>query len=276
MNRWYSFISWQFIWLGQFIWLEQFIWLGGQQQLNKVNINPINLLGSTVNFQFNVINLGVIIDDLLTMRDRVLRICRTSFTNFISYTSFEGCFQLRPAYTALIHAFASNRLDYCNSLLAGSTDELTNKLQSVLRSVARLVLRKLKFDPIKDDLCDQLHWFPIRQRIQYKLGVLVYKCLQGAAPSYFADISPVGNGSQHLRSATHENLAVPRTDSSHGPRSFAVSGPTLWNLLPVVELETTHIPLKAFKSKLKTYLIIIAYDQWTCWNTSKFLMLTCF
>src|SRR6218665_140496 len=57
----------------------QFICLGGQQQLNKVNIDSINLLGSTVNFQSSVINLGVAIDGPLTMRDHVLRICRTSF-----------------------------------------------------------------------------------------------------------------------------------------------------------------------------------------------------
>ena len=60
---------------------------------------------------------------------------------------------------------------------------ITNKLQSVLRSEARLVLRKLKFDPITDDLRDQLLWLPICQRIQYKLGVLVYKCLHGDASS---------------------------------------------------------------------------------------------
>ena len=47
-------------------------------------------------------------------------------------------------------------------------------------------------------------------------------------------ISPVGNGSQRLRSAARGNLAVPRTRTVRmGPRSFAVSGPTLWNSLPV-------------------------------------------
>jgi len=45
-----------------------------------------------------------------------------------------------------------------------------------------------------------------------------------------------------------------------GPRSFAVSGPTLWNSL-MVELKTTHIPFETFKLKLKTYLFTIAYDQ---------------
>jgi len=50
-----------------------------------------------------------------------------------------------------------------------------------------------------------------------------------------------------------------------GPRSFAVSGPTLWNLLPV-ELKTMQIPLESIKSKLKTCLFTKAHDQWSSWN----------
>src|SRR6218665_961313 len=64
-----------------------------------------------------------------------------------------------------------------------------------------------------------------------------------------------------LRSAARGELAVPRTRTVRmGPRNFAVSGPTLWNSLPV-ELQTVHIPLETFKSKLKTYLFSIAYHQ---------------
>ena len=35
---------------------------------------------------------------------------------------------------------------------------------------------------------------------------------------------------RYLRSATHGDLLVPKTRTvTHGPRSFAVSGPTVWN-----------------------------------------------
>jgi len=72
---------------------------------------------------------------------------------------------------------------------------------------------------------------------------------------YLADtISPVGKGSQRLRSAAHGSLTVPLTRTVRmGLRSFAVSGPTLWNSLPV-ELKNMQIQLESFKSKLKTYL----------------------
>src|SRR6218665_2878225 len=129
----------------------QFIWLGGRQQLNKVNINSINLLGSTVNFKSSVINLGVTIDGPLTIKDHVLRICRTSFYQLRQLRVIRGRSQSRPVRLSYMHLF---QVDYCNSLLAGVSNELINKLQSVLCSAALLVLKKRKFDPITDDLRD--------------------------------------------------------------------------------------------------------------------------
>src|SRR6218665_3328094 len=103
------------------------------------------------------------------------------------------------------------------------SDELINKVQSVGPYSDRRpawVLRKRKFNHITDDLRNQLHWFRIRQRIQYKLGLLVCKCLRGDAPSYLADmISPLGKGSQRLRSAAHGSIVVPPTRTVRmGPR----------------------------------------------------------
>ena len=125
----------------------QFIWLGGQQQLLKVGIESVTLLGDTVIFQSSVNDLGVMIDGPLTMRDHVQKICCTSSYQLRQLRVIRGSLSI-DACTMLVHAFVSRRLDYCNSLLAGISNELVNKLQSVLRSAARLILRKRKFDPI--------------------------------------------------------------------------------------------------------------------------------
>jgi len=41
--------------------------------------------------------------------------------------------------------------------------------------------------PRQSAILRQLHWLKAPERIQYKLAVLVYKCLNGMAPSYLAD-----------------------------------------------------------------------------------------
>jgi len=95
-----------------------------------------------------------------------------------------------------VHAFVSSRLDYCNSLLYGVSDELLQKLQVTQNAAARVVTGARKFDHITPVL-HEVHWLPVRQRIRFKLAMTVYKCLSGLAPAYLADdcvlVSSVAN-----------------------------------------------------------------------------------
>ena len=164
--------------------------------------------------------------------------------------------------TALVHAFVTGRLDCCNSLLPGINKELLNRLESVLRSAARLVMRKRKFDPISEDIRNTLHWLLVRQRIEFKLGILAFKYLHGDAPSYLIESLSqvaVNPALQAHRSTTRGDLVVPRTVKM-GPRSFCVSGPKLWNSLPL-EIRNHQHTLETFKAKLKTYLFKKAYSS---------------
>ena len=155
----------------------------------------------------------------------------------------------------LVNAFVSSRLDYCNSLLSGISESLLSKLQSVQNAAARLITRTRKFDHITPILRN-LHWLPVRQRIDFKVVTLMYKCLQGLAPSYLAvDCVRVSQlpGRRHLRSADTGTLSAPRFSSNYGRRSFGVYGSTVWNSLPV-ELRTTDVSVLTFRRKLKTHL----------------------
>ena len=128
-------------------------------------------------------------------------------------------------------------------------------IPGILRFCARLVMRKRKFDPISEDIRNTLHWLPVRQRIEFKLGIVAFKCLHGDAPPYLTESLSL----QAHRSATRSDLVVPRTQTvKMGPQSFCVSGPMLWNSLPL-EIRNHEQTLESFKAKLKTYLFKKAY-----------------
>ena len=234
----------------------QFIWLGSRQQLSKVGIDHIHLGNHAVTSQSTVCNLGVHLDGQLTMKVHVQRISQTSFYQLRQLRSVRRSLSVN-ACTALVHAFVTSRLDYCNSLLAGIGDGLIDQLQTVMRVAARLVLRKRKFDPISADIRDRLHWLPIRSRIDFKLGLLVYKCLHGIAPAYLTEMLVLKStvpALSRLRSTARGDLLVPRTKTKTiGPRSFATSGPALWNKLPD-DLRDPSLSLPVFKQRLKSYL----------------------
>ena len=115
----------------------------------------IDLAGSTLTFQSSVNDLGVLIDSQLTMREHVQRVCRSSFYQLRQLRVIRSSLSMKTC-TALVHAFVTSRLDYCNSLLSGINKELLNRLESVLRSAARLVLRNgnsIRSPTISETLC---------------------------------------------------------------------------------------------------------------------------
>jgi len=73
----------------------------------------------------------------------------------------------------VVQAFISSRLDYCNSLLCGIAGNLLQNLQSVQNAAARLITKTGRREHITPVL-RELHWLPVRQRIDFKLAVLVY------------------------------------------------------------------------------------------------------
>jgi len=87
---------------------------------------------------------------------------------------------------------------------------------------------ELKFDRgLIHLLHSELHWLDIPQRIQFKLGITVHRCLQGSAPQYRVDCCKSTTDAvsrQRLRSASRHQLIVPRhRRTSFGRRAFSVA-----------------------------------------------------
>ena len=104
----------------------------------------------------------------------------------------------------------------------------------------------------------QLHWLPVRRRVEYKLAVFTYRALHHQAPAYLVEDCRLvaDSGRRSLRSADTMNCIVPRTHNSFGDRSFAVAGPHIWNSLPP-HLRQPDIGLDRFRRDLKTYLFTL-------------------
>ena len=99
----------------------------------------------------------------------------------------------------------------------------------------------------------QLHWLPVRQRVTFKIAVLVCQCLTGQAPAYLADDCQLST--RRLRSTDTATCVVRRSNNSFGDRCFAAAGPRLygvWNMLPIYLRLCDS--LGQFKRMLKTHL----------------------
>jgi len=135
----------------------------------------------------------------------------------------------------LVREFISGRLDYCISLLYGMTECLFQRLQSVQNAAARLITRTGRREHITPVL-RELHWPPVRRRVDFQLATFMYKTLHGRMPRYLSDdCQLISDASRRIRSSdtfTLKCFAVPRTRTRMGDRSFAVAGPQIWNSPP--------------------------------------------
>ena len=103
-----------------------------------------------------------------------------------------------------------------------------------------------------------LHWLRSPECIDFKLAVLVYRCLHGQAPRYLSDYFQrvADSNRRHLRSSSSSQLVIRRTLlSTVGDGAFPVAGSRLWNSLPPESPDVTSAPtLTVFRNRLKTHL----------------------
>ena len=137
-------------------------------------------------FKKSVKNLGFALDCHLTINAHVSNIARTCYFELRRLTSIRR-FLTSTATAALVSAFVLSRIDYCNSLLFGSTHDVTSHLQRIQNYAARVILRLPKSSSITIHL-KSLHWPPVRVRSTYKIACLCYHCHSSTATSYVTDI----------------------------------------------------------------------------------------
>src|ERR1043165_2742031 len=153
-------------------------------------------------------------------------------------------------------SIVSTRLDYCNSLLYGTSHKNIQRLQRVQNTLARVVTSTRKYDHIKPVL-HELHWLPVRQRIDYKVKLITHKVLHTNQPQYLNGLITEYTPSHQLRSESKRQL-VKSTGllTAMGHRTFTHALEKVWNNLTedIRLCETIHI----FKSRLKTHLCKVA------------------
>ena len=142
----------------------------------------ITIRNAQILFKKSVNNLGFPLDCHLTKNAHVSNIARTCYFELRRLASIHR-FLTSTATATLVSAFVLSRIDYCNSLLFGSTHDVTSHLQQIQNYAARVILRLPRSSSIAIHL-KSLHWLPVKLRRTYKIACLCYHCHGSTAPSY--------------------------------------------------------------------------------------------
>ena len=218
----------------------------------------ISVAGSTIAYSVKLKSLGVTLDQSLSFNQHVQNIVKASNFHIRALRHIRPFLDKSVANTVAC-SIVSSRLDYCNSVLYGTSATNIRKLQHVQNHLARVVSGAKRRDHITPILQD-LHWLPIEYRIRYKVALITHQVLKEQQPQYLAELATRHQPARNLRSSAQNRLAKPLINFSRlGSQSFTSASETVWNSLPnklkLLNCKTT------FKKQLKTVLFNIAYNS---------------
>ena len=224
---------------------------GPKKYVESSDCDHICIEGENISFSNNARNLGVYFDCTFSMEHHVKQLCKSLFFE-LRKISHMRAFLNEASLQKLVTSFVLSRMDYCNSLLINLPNDTITKLQRIQNHAARLVLKKAKRDHVTP-LFRKLHWLPLQARIDYKICVLCFKCINKTAPSYLSDLLEQYVPSRLLRSGSQNLLKIPpRANKKNTEKAFKHCAPYIWNSLPSDIREAKSE--SQFKNDLKTHL----------------------
>ena len=219
--------------------------------ISSVGCQSADIGGSCIPFQTTVTYLGVHLDQTLSMKQHISSLCRTTFLALRRIVSIR-LFLSNSSTEKLVASMITSRLDCCNAIFTGVSDEQIAHIQKIQNNAARLILKKSKRGHVTP-LLKELHWLPVKYRIQYNLATLTFRHFDSTLPPYLSSSLCIYQPSRSLRSSIERLLKIPKTNlKTFGERSFGYIAPTVWNLLPADLRASPFLP--AFKANLKMYL----------------------
>src|SRR6266536_3408082 len=235
------------------------IWFSSSRRQHQIPATSLQVGSDTVIPASSVRDLGIYLDCDVSMKTHVSKTVSCCFSILRQIRSIRRSVT-RSVTASLAVALVLYRLDYRNATLAGLPDPQPDRIQSVLNAAARLVYSSRKYDHITPIL-SELHWLRVPQRIEYKLAVLTYRCMNGLAPQYLADdfqrVADI-DSRRRLRSAVTNKLFFPFfRRATLGGRSFNAAAARVWNSLS--SAVTSSASLSSFKRALKTELYTRSY-----------------
>ena len=233
------------------------ILFGTDYTRKHLDINHLIVGDSNINIATSgsVRNLGVYLDCDLSMRTQVSKICQSAHYNIRNVGKIRKILD-EDNCKIIIQSLVTNRLDYCNSLLHGISNNNIERLQKVQNKAAKLITLKKKSEHVTPIL-ESLHWLPVHQRIKFKMLCIVFKSLNEAAPSYLSDLLCRYAPQRTLRSQGENLLITPDHRLQLADRALSIAGPKMWNGIPGHLKECPTVD--SFKGQLKTELFKETY-----------------
>ena len=217
-------------------------------------VNSVKLADVIITPTDSAKNLGFKFDDQLSLNLQISAVIQKCNMNLRNYYRI-GSKLTHSLKVQLVHGGVLFLIDYCNAVYGGLSEEDLQRLQKVQNSAVRFIFGlKLSDRQHIMPYLKQLHFLPVKHRIQYKLCVMVFKCINNMAPTYLTELINMRETKQQAVRLDDDFYVLKRPPAPNFRQTeaaFCLSGPAAWNALPYnIRCQANF---QKFKGTLKQY-----------------------
>ena len=199
-------------------------------------LNPASLLGFMLTRDLTGVN------KLTQSLRKFRRQCALRWTRqYVNY----------PTAITIYNSLIQPLFDYCDIVWDNCSITSKTRLQKLQNRAARVITQQ-SYDIRSEEIRNQLRWVTLSDRRSKNKAVMVYKALNGLAPSYLENLFQCYPNSLNYSLRYREtNLLLPKPKTEYMKKTFKFSRAKLWKELPDdLKLAET---LSNFKRKLSYY-----------------------
>jgi hypothetical protein len=224
-----------------------------QNYENTCKIN-VTLDGRQIEETCNVKYLGMTLDRCLNWGEHT-SILSSKVRPLIVKLRRLSTFLSKATLNTIYRSYIQPHLDYCITVWGGCPMSNLKIIQSLQNLAARITAGNFDYVSTRGiDIVNKLEWFNVKERYEYMMSCLIYKCINGMAPVHLCNsINKISDlNIRENRSININDLYKPHFKHKYMDMSFQSAGPKIWNKLPsTIKSSKT---LKEFKHKYKSHI----------------------
>ena len=204
---------------------------------------------------FEVRNLGITFDEVLSWRRQVSRSIQKAMGNFITISRYKK-FLSKESKIILVESVILSMFNFGNTLQLNIGHQLQTKIQRVQNLCLKFIFNVKKKSVVDyDELRRNLNMLDMNQRRVLHSQCLLFKIINGSGPVYLRDLFTLHHEVSVRQTRTsYCNIYLPNTPiSSIHNKSFRYYAARVWNELPS-DVKNSNT-LGTFKRKVKQILL---------------------
>ncbi|XP_029441564.1 putative L-aspartate dehydrogenase isoform X1 [Rhinatrema bivittatum] len=182
------------------------ILLERKSQLNEPK-NSIQIDNTMIKLSENVNNLGIWLDPELSFKKHIAMKTKEGFYKLSILKRLKPLLN-QPEFRTILQSLIFTTFDYCNSLLIGLPKSATRLLQLLQNATVRILTNRKRSEHITPVL-KELHWLPIKKRIDYKLLSIIHKNINNNESECLNTLLQKHIPQHNTRSANKALLTIP-------------------------------------------------------------------